>query len=354
MKVLINKDEYIAIINTILDELIGNAKTQDDFFGKDGVLKGLSKQLVERMLQTEITHHLGYEKQVIKNHADLLLILAVFHSEKSLLLLKETMGTDLIKFAASSVDELCETLSTLSTGTQLAFLDILGLDHIKKLITDLDDLIQVKTKVISFPCEEKSASVILARLNDAIGTQKLIQESDDLCSLIRNFLIEHKHIDYLRFISEETDSLASFDDEASYMLSNCPIDQEDTCQSNEVPENKMEPVEDIGAEEDLHDLLAPLQNALIKQLPLIPSSLRMTFLKQTSENKFVRDHISSKQAQNLIKNMLPKKDIDAFLELALKIPQALSLFSQNNPCTPPIQTQKENNSSKQSPLKGKS
>ncbi|MFZ2314129.1 MAG: hypothetical protein WAW86_00525, partial [Gammaproteobacteria bacterium] len=39
-----------------------NAKTQDDLFGKDGVLKGLSKQLVERMLQTEITHHLGYEK----------------------------------------------------------------------------------------------------------------------------------------------------------------------------------------------------------------------------------------------------------------------------------------------------
>ena len=34
----------MAITNDILDELIGNAKSQDDLFGKDGVIKGLSKQ----------------------------------------------------------------------------------------------------------------------------------------------------------------------------------------------------------------------------------------------------------------------------------------------------------------------
>lgn len=58
----------MAITNDILDELIGNAKSQDDLFGKDGVLKDLTKQLVERMLQTEITHHLGYEKHATEGH----------------------------------------------------------------------------------------------------------------------------------------------------------------------------------------------------------------------------------------------------------------------------------------------
>lgn len=62
MKVLTNRDNFMAITNDILDELIGNAKTQEDLFGKDDVIKGLSKQLVERMLQAEMSHHLGYEK----------------------------------------------------------------------------------------------------------------------------------------------------------------------------------------------------------------------------------------------------------------------------------------------------
>jgi hypothetical protein len=47
----------MTITNDILDELIGNAKSQDDLFGKDGVIKELSKQLMERMLQGEMTLH---------------------------------------------------------------------------------------------------------------------------------------------------------------------------------------------------------------------------------------------------------------------------------------------------------
>ena len=58
----------MTITNDILDELIGNAKTQEDLFGKDCVLKTLSKQLVERMLQGEMTHHLGYEKHALEGH----------------------------------------------------------------------------------------------------------------------------------------------------------------------------------------------------------------------------------------------------------------------------------------------
>ncbi len=52
----------IEINDDMLDSLIGNAKTQDDLFGPDGILKTLSKRLMERMLDAEMTHHLGYKK----------------------------------------------------------------------------------------------------------------------------------------------------------------------------------------------------------------------------------------------------------------------------------------------------
>ena len=55
----------MAITDEMLDEMIGTAKTQDDVFGKDGLLNTLSKRLLERMLDGEMTHHLGYEKHAI-------------------------------------------------------------------------------------------------------------------------------------------------------------------------------------------------------------------------------------------------------------------------------------------------
>jgi len=58
----------MAITNEMLDELIGNAKTQEDVFGKDGLLNNLSKRLLERMLESEMTYHLGYEKHAVEGH----------------------------------------------------------------------------------------------------------------------------------------------------------------------------------------------------------------------------------------------------------------------------------------------
>ena len=52
----------MTVTNDMLDELIGNAKTQEDLFGNDGVIKDLSKKLIERVLDAEMTHHLGYQK----------------------------------------------------------------------------------------------------------------------------------------------------------------------------------------------------------------------------------------------------------------------------------------------------
>ncbi|OLY59902.1 IS256 family transposase [Leptospira santarosai serovar Guaricura] len=45
----------------LLDELI-KGKTPEELLGKEGLLKQLTKSLIERAMQGEMTHHLGYEK----------------------------------------------------------------------------------------------------------------------------------------------------------------------------------------------------------------------------------------------------------------------------------------------------
>ncbi|EQA63834.1 transposase, mutator-like family protein [Leptospira alexanderi serovar Manhao 3 str. L 60] len=45
----------------LLDELI-KGKTPEELIGNEGLLKQLTKSLVERAMQGEMTHHLGYEK----------------------------------------------------------------------------------------------------------------------------------------------------------------------------------------------------------------------------------------------------------------------------------------------------
>ena len=46
----------------LLDELLKGIKTEKDLAGPNGLLKQITKALVERMLAGELTHHLGYEK----------------------------------------------------------------------------------------------------------------------------------------------------------------------------------------------------------------------------------------------------------------------------------------------------
>ena len=52
----------MATRDKLIDELLKEYQTSEDFFGKDGLLKQLTKDLVERILQAEMTDHLGYEK----------------------------------------------------------------------------------------------------------------------------------------------------------------------------------------------------------------------------------------------------------------------------------------------------
>jgi len=58
----------MTIKTEVIDELLGSKeiKTQDDLFGKGGILKQLSKQLMERLLEAEMTNHLGYSKYEVE------------------------------------------------------------------------------------------------------------------------------------------------------------------------------------------------------------------------------------------------------------------------------------------------
>jgi putative transposase len=46
----------------LLDELLKDYKTPEDLLGKNGLIKQLTKDLLERALEAELTDHLGYEK----------------------------------------------------------------------------------------------------------------------------------------------------------------------------------------------------------------------------------------------------------------------------------------------------
>lgn len=52
----------MPITPELLDELLKDYNSPDDMFGNDGLLQQLTKAVLERALEGELTHHLGYEK----------------------------------------------------------------------------------------------------------------------------------------------------------------------------------------------------------------------------------------------------------------------------------------------------
>jgi putative transposase len=56
--------------NDLIDALLANYKKPEDLIGQNGLLKQLTKALVERALQDELTDHLGHGKnQLVANVA---------------------------------------------------------------------------------------------------------------------------------------------------------------------------------------------------------------------------------------------------------------------------------------------
>ena len=55
----------------LLDELLREYANPEDLTGPEGLLKRLTGALVERALQTELTDHLGYERDIGARHRQL-------------------------------------------------------------------------------------------------------------------------------------------------------------------------------------------------------------------------------------------------------------------------------------------
>lgn len=52
----------MGIDKELIDKLLADYKGPEDLIGEQGLLKQLTKALVERAMDAELTHHLGYEK----------------------------------------------------------------------------------------------------------------------------------------------------------------------------------------------------------------------------------------------------------------------------------------------------
>jgi putative transposase len=55
-------EERMGIDKELIDKLLADYKGPEDLIGEQGLLKQLTKALVERAMHAELTHHLGYEK----------------------------------------------------------------------------------------------------------------------------------------------------------------------------------------------------------------------------------------------------------------------------------------------------
>jgi putative transposase len=52
----------MAIDKKLIDQLLIDYKKPEDIIGENGLLKELTKAILERALEAEMTDHLGYEK----------------------------------------------------------------------------------------------------------------------------------------------------------------------------------------------------------------------------------------------------------------------------------------------------
>jgi len=57
-----------TIDNELIDNLLKNYKKPEDLVGENGLLKQLTKQLLERAMVAEMTEHVGYDKHYAAGH----------------------------------------------------------------------------------------------------------------------------------------------------------------------------------------------------------------------------------------------------------------------------------------------
>jgi len=62
MVLLVDKETRVEIKTELIDELLKDYQKPEDIFGENGLLKRFVKAVLERALNAELTHHLGYER----------------------------------------------------------------------------------------------------------------------------------------------------------------------------------------------------------------------------------------------------------------------------------------------------
>ena len=55
-----DRQEKLKISNELLDAMLVGVKTQEDLWGKDGIITQINKALLERILNAEMDFHLDY------------------------------------------------------------------------------------------------------------------------------------------------------------------------------------------------------------------------------------------------------------------------------------------------------
>src|ERR1044072_9369726 len=78
----------MTIDNELIDNLLKDYKKPEDIIGENGLLKQLTKQLLERAMAAELTEHVGYEKHDAAGHKS-----GNSRNGKSAKTLKGTFGT---------------------------------------------------------------------------------------------------------------------------------------------------------------------------------------------------------------------------------------------------------------------
>lgn len=58
----------MAISKEVLDQLLADYEKPEDIMGENGLLKQLTKAILERALQAELTDHLGFERHEVAGH----------------------------------------------------------------------------------------------------------------------------------------------------------------------------------------------------------------------------------------------------------------------------------------------
>lgn len=62
------KDAQTQLLDAFIDELLEEGKSAEELLGQNGLLKQMTGRLLERMLEGELTDHLGYEKHDVAGH----------------------------------------------------------------------------------------------------------------------------------------------------------------------------------------------------------------------------------------------------------------------------------------------